>query len=105
MPLIASVLASDPEPEVRASAAASLVIHNTSPAASLALIHALDDPAETVRDDALLSLKVHRNEMVETELRRKVKAGGMASETAEDVKLFLDRHYVRKDPFQDPLAP
>ena len=105
LPLITAVLVGDAQAEVRAAAAASLDIHDAHPEASRALVRALDDPATEVREDALLSLKAHRNEVVQKELRSKIAGGVLPPEVATEVKLFLDRYYVRKDPFKNPLEP
>lgn len=100
---ILHLLAQDPVAEVRAAAASALDIHGDIPQASLALVRALRDPDEGVREQALLSLKMHRNSIVEAEMRGSLAADNLPTETRQDIKLFLDRYYVRKDPFLDPL--
>jgi hypothetical protein len=100
---ILRLLETDPVAEVRAAAAAALDIHGDIPQASAALVRALRDTEQDVRDNALLSLKMHRNDTVESEMRRSLVVEGLAPETRQEIKLFLDRYYVRKDPFKDPL--
>lgn len=105
LPPIIFLLLNDSEPAVRAAAAAALDIHDYSPQASLALVRALEDGDEEVRDSALLSLKAHRNDVVEKELRRVLADGRLAASTSTEVRLFLDRYYVRRDPLKNPLDP
>lgn len=104
MPPIIHLLQNDPETEVRAEAAAALEPFRGREVAT-ALADALTDPSEEVRDNALLSLQVQRDSDTQHELLRMLTDGQLDAETARDVRLFLDQHYVRKDPFKDPVEP
>jgi hypothetical protein len=101
---IAHLLRNDPDAQVRASAASALELYRGKEVAA-ALAQALTDPEEEVRENSLLSLQVQRDNHAERELRTLLKLGDLDEETALDVRLFLDRHYVRKDPFKDPVGP
>ncbi len=101
---IVHLLQNDPEPTVRAAAASALELYKGREIAA-ALGQALSDADEEVRSHALLSLQVQRDDNVERELETQLKNGGLNEQTALDVRLFLDRHYVRKDPFKDSVVP
>jgi HEAT repeat protein len=99
------MLAHDPSQAVRAAAAASLDVHPEWEKVSLALVDALEDQSPEVREEALLSLKAHRNGFVEKELHRRLRQGKLNPATAQEARLLLDRYYVRQDPFINPLSP
>jgi HEAT repeat protein len=104
VPPIIHLLRNDPSPAVRSAAASALELHRGREVAAV-LAQALTDPSEDVRAHSLLSLKFQRDSHVERELLVQLKNGDLDEATALEVRLFLDRHYVRKDPFKDPVAP
>jgi HEAT repeat protein len=105
VPLLVTLLGHDPDAQVRIEAAAVLEAYDSSPAASLALVDALKDQSGAVREHALLSLRVHRNEKVQTALQQQLKKGSLPEEVREAVAVFLDRYYPPLDPLADPLKP
>lgn len=100
-PLIIDTLAHDPSPEVRAAAAAALETHGDSLPAIKALRASLSDSSSDVRENALISLTAIRNTAVQTELTDALKSGRLQTETAAEVRLFLNQNYPQKDPFAD----
>ena len=100
-----TLLGHDPDAQVRIEAAAALEAYDSSPAASLALVDALKDQSGAVREHALLSLRVHRNDKVQTALQQQLKKGSLPEEVREAVAVFLDRYYPPLDPLADPLKP
>ncbi len=104
-PYVISTLVNDPVAEVRAAAAAALETHADSPDAVRSLTAALSDPSQQVREHALLSLSAIRNTAVEAELRQRLAGGTLAHDTADAVRVFLDRYYPRRDPLADFTRP
>ena len=72
-------------------------------AASLALVGALRDTDSGEREHALLSLRMHRNDRVQTALLSQLKSGGWDELTRKAVGVFLNRYYPHLDPFENPL--
>jgi len=105
LPLLIALLESDKDSRVRAEAAAGLESFDAVGAASLALVAALRDTDPRVRENALLSLRMHRNDRVQAALLSQLKSGGWDALTREAVGAFLNRYYPHLDPFQDPLRP
>ncbi len=105
LPLLIALLESDKDSRVRAEAAAGLESFDAVGAASLALVAALRDTDPGVRENALLSLRMHRNDRVQSALLSQLKSGGWDELTREAVGAFLNRYYPHLDPFQDPLKP
>ena len=104
VPVIMALLLRDTEATARAAAAAALATESDSPEAAHVLTAALTDPDPDVREDVLLSLKAIRNEVVQHDMQQLLAAKKLDPDTAQAVRLFLDRYYPHIDPLADPLA-
>jgi hypothetical protein len=100
-PILSALLERDEDPQVRAESAAALEGFDSVPAASLALVAALRDADPGVREHALLSLRMHRNDRVQSALLAQLKTGGFEQSTGQAVAVFLTRYYPQLDPFDD----
>ena len=103
LPLLISLLQGDEDAGVRLEAASALENFESVPAASLALVAALKDADPGVRENALLSLRMHRNDRVQAALYAQLKHGGCEESTCQAVAVFLTRYYPQLDPFDDLL--
>lgn len=103
IPLLVYILQEYPSSDQRAAAAAALDNADASPVAIKALVHALADHEESVRDNAMASLKAIRNPLVKKILVEEQKKGWMSPDIQNDVNLFLDQYYLKRDPFKNPL--
>jgi HEAT repeat protein len=103
LPLIMKLLERDKNAEVRAESASALENFESVPAASLALVAALTDSDPGVRENALLSLRMHRNDRVQSALYSQLQKGGCEESTRQAVAVFLTRYYPQLDPFDDLL--
>lgn len=101
--LLVYALRYDPSAEVRTAAAVALEDADSSSEAIKALVNALNDMDEDVRDNAMGSLKAIRNDLVKKELVQGVKNKIFDDDTTVKVRLFINQYYLRFDPFYDPL--
>ena len=103
LPLFLALLQGDVHPGVRAESASALENFDSVPTASLALVAALKDTDPGVRENALLSLRMHRNDRVQSALQAQLKKGVYEESTHQAVAVFLSRYYPHLDPFDDLL--
>ena len=98
-PLLISLLKTDPVDDVRQKAAASLETHHKSPYAIRALADSIKDTSEDVRTNVLASLRAMRNDNVQKELTGVLAEESLDKKTVDEVRIILDRYYLKNDPF------